>query len=102
VLGMGEPKLVVQVKSEAGPVGLPVVQQLHGAMAAHGAIGLLVAWGGITKQARQYLSTQRFAIKIWDSEDLLARVFKHYAVLPADIRTDLPLKQVWTLIEDTG
>lgn len=102
VLGLGEPKLVVQVKSEAGPVGLPVVQQLQGAMAAHGAIGLLVAWGGITRQARQYLSTQRFAIKIWDSEDLLDRVFKHYAVLPADVRADLPLKQVWTLVEETG
>jgi restriction system protein len=102
VLGLGEPKIVVQVKSEAGPVGLGVLQQLQGAVAAHGAIGLLVAWGGITKQARQYLSTQRFAIKIWDSEDLLGRVFKHYAVLPADVRADLPLKQVWTLVEETG
>ncbi|MFC6094691.1 restriction endonuclease [Saccharothrix lopnurensis] len=44
----GEPKLVVQVKSETGQVGLPVVQQLQGAMAAYSAIGLLVAWGGIT------------------------------------------------------
>ncbi|WP_053720555.1 restriction endonuclease [Saccharothrix sp. NRRL B-16348] len=101
-LGLGEPRLVVQVKSEAGPVGLPVVQQLQGAMAAHGAIGLLVAWGGITRQARQYLSTQRFAIKVWDSEDLLTRVFQHYAALPADVRADLPLKQVWTLVEETG
>ncbi|MEU4767673.1 restriction endonuclease [Actinosynnema sp. NPDC023794] len=101
-LGLGEPRLVVQVKSEAGQVGLPVVQQLQGAMAAHGAVGLLVAWGGITKQARQYLSTQRFAIKVWNSEDLLARVFQHYAALPADVRADLPLKQVWTLVEETG
>lgn len=101
-LGLGEPRLVVQVKSEAGQVGLPVVQQLQGAMAAHGAVGLLVAWGGITRQARQYLSTQRFAIKVWNSEDLLARVFQHYAALPADVRADLPLKQVWTLVEETG
>lgn len=101
-LGLGEPRLVVQVKSEAGPVGQQVVQQLQGAMAAHGAVGLLVAWGGITRQARQYLSTQRFAIKVWNSEDLLERVFQHYPALPADVRADLPLKQVWTLVEETG
>ncbi|ATE55397.1 hypothetical protein [Actinosynnema pretiosum] len=35
------------------------------------AAGLLVAWGGITKQAEQYLSTQRFTIEVWDSELLL-------------------------------
>ena len=33
--------------------------------------GLLVAWGGVTKQAKDLLSTQRFAIRIWDSETLL-------------------------------
>ncbi|XVV07941.1 restriction endonuclease [Actinosynnema sp. CA-248983] len=93
---------MVQVKSEAGQVGLPVVQQLQGAMAAHGAVGLLVAWGGITRQARQYLSTQRFAIKVWNSDNVLARVFRHYAALPADVRADLPLKQVWTLVEESG
>ncbi|WP_433270868.1 restriction endonuclease [Actinosynnema sp. CS-041913] len=82
---LGEPRLVVQVKSEAGQVGLPVVRQLQGAMAAHGVVGLLVAWGGITRQACQYLSTQRFAIKVWNSDNLLAHVFEHYAALPADL-----------------
>ncbi|XVS61869.1 restriction endonuclease [Actinosynnema sp. CA-299493] len=101
-LGLGEPRLVVQVKSEAGRVGLPVVQQLQGAMSAHGAIGLLVAWGDITDHARRYLSTQRFAIKVWNSKDLLDRVFRHYAALPPNLRADLPLKQVWTLVEETG
>ncbi|GAA2690804.1 MULTISPECIES: restriction endonuclease [Actinosynnema] len=99
-LGLGEPRLVVQVKSEAGQVGLPVVQQLQGAATAHGAAGLLVAWGGITKQAKQYLSTQRFTIKVWDSELLLERVFANYPALPAELRAELPLRQVWALVED--
>ncbi|MFB9433518.1 restriction endonuclease [Streptoalloteichus tenebrarius] len=103
VLGLGAPRLVVQVKSEATAVGLPVVQQLLGAMTAQGADqGLLVAWGGITRQARQHLASQRFAIRIWEAGDVLDRLFRHYRGLPADIQADLPLKQVWTLVEEAG
>lgn len=98
LLGLSDPKVVVQVKSEAGAVGLPVVQQLQGAIATHAANqGLLVAWGGITREARRYLSTQRFAIKVWDSNDVLDKLFAYYRELPADVRRDLPLKQVWTI-----
>jgi restriction system protein len=103
LLGLGSPKLVVQVKSEAGPVGAPVVQQLQGAITMHRAdYGLLVAWGGVTKPAKELLSTQRFAISIWDSEALLAEVLKHYRDLPDAIRADLPLTQIWTLAEEAG
>lgn len=103
LLGLGSPKIVVQVKSEAGPVGAPIVQQLQGAISMQGAdYGLLVAWGGVTKQAKELLSTQRFAISIWDSEALLAEILKHYRDLPDAIRTELPLKQVWTLAEEPG
>ena len=103
LLGLGSPRIVVQVKSEAGPVGAPIVQQLQGAITMHGAdYGLLVAWGGVTKQAKQLLSTQKFAISIWDSEALLAEVLKHYRDLPDAIRADLPLTQVWTLAEEAG
>jgi restriction system protein len=98
LLGLSAPKVVVQVKSEAGAAGLPVVQQLQGAIATHNASqGLLVAWGGITRDARRYLSTQRFAIKVWDSNDVLDKLFAYYHRLPADVRRDLPLKQVWTV-----
>ncbi len=52
-LGLDEPRLVVQVKSEAGAVGSPIVQQLLGTMSGHQAQqGLLVAWGGLTEAGR--------------------------------------------------
>lgn len=103
LLGLESPKIVVQVKSEAGPVGAPIVQQLQGAKTMHQAEhGLLVAWGGVTKQAKDLLSTQRFAIRIWDSETLLDEIKKHYRDLPDAIRADLPLTQVWTLAEEAG
>jgi restriction system protein len=103
LLGLESPRIVVQVKSEAGPVGAPIVQQLQGAITMHRAdYGLLVAWGGVTRQAKELLSTQRFAISVWDSETLLAEVLKHYRDLADTIRADLPLRQVWTLAEEAG
>lgn len=50
LLGLDDP-ILVQVKS-GSQVGSPVVNQLHGVMASHGARqGLLVAWGGLTKSS---------------------------------------------------
>ena len=102
-LGLDEPQLVVQVKSETGPVGSPVVQQLLGAMSHHQAQqGLLVAWGGLKKPAEQLLATQYFRVRVWTSKELLEAVFRTYARLPEEIRSDLPLKQVWALVEEPG
>ncbi len=102
-LGLDEPRLVVQVKSEAGAVGSPVVQQLMGAMNSHQTSqGLLVAWGGITKQARQLLANQYFRVRVWSSAELLEALFRTYERLPEDIRTEVPLKRVWSLVEDVG
>lgn len=100
-LGLDDPRLVVQVKSEAGPVGSPVVQQLLGAMSHHQAQqGLLVAWGGLTKPAEALLSTQYFRVRVWTSQELLEAIFRNYQRLPEEIRSELPLKQVWTLVEE--
>ncbi len=102
-LGLDSPRLVVQVKSEAGSVGSPVVQQLLGAMSNHRAEqGLLVAWGGITKAAEQLLATQYFRVRVWSAKELLEAVFRTYPRLPEEIRGDLPLKQVWALVEEPG
>lgn len=99
-LGLESPRIVGQVKSEPTPVGAPVVQQLQGAISAHGADqGLLVALGGLTAPARAALAHQKFTIRVWDSDDLLQAVFEVYTQLPEDIRSDLPLKQMWTLVQ---
>ncbi|MFD0921799.1 restriction endonuclease [Saccharopolyspora rosea] len=103
LLGLDPPRLLVQVKSEATAVGDPVVQQLEGVVSRQGADqGLLVAWGGITREARQMVNTRRFAVKVWNSEDVLTGVFRNYSRLPAAIREELPLKQVWTLVAEPG
>lgn len=100
-LGLDPPRIVAQVKSDASPVGAPVVQQLQGAMAAHGADqALLVAWGGVTRQARQVLESQQFRIRVWDADDLVDELCHSYARLPEELRAELPLQQVWTVVPE--
>jgi len=98
-LGLDSPRVIVQVKSEAGPVGAPVVMQLSGAMANNNCEqGLLVAWGGVTKPAREELKKVRATL--WDSDQLIERIFRVYARLPDVTRAELPLRQVWVLVEE--
>jgi restriction system protein len=100
-LGLDNPRLVVQVKSDANPVGAEVVQKLQGALGSHGADqALLVAWGGLNGHARAQLVNQHFRLRIWDADDLVDAVCRNYVALPEEVRAELPLKQVWALVED--
>ena len=99
VLGLDNP-ILVQVKSGA-QVGSPVVNQLHGVMATHGADqGLLVAWGGLTKQAQDTVQNHKLRVRVWQAADVVDAVLSNYERLPAEIRTALPLKRVW-MLQDT-
>lgn len=54
--------------------------------------GLLVAWGSLTGPAREGLRTQRLTVRVWDSEDVLDRLFSVYDRLSDETRASLPLK----------
>jgi restriction system protein len=96
-LGLDSPRVLVQVKSGA-QVGSPVVTQLHGVMSTHGAEqGLLVAWGGLTKPARDALKNQHLRVRVWESTDVMQAVLRTYDRLPETVRTPLPLRRVWML-----
>ena len=102
-LGLDSPTLIVEVKSEAGPIGAPVVRGLQGAMAPHKADqGLLVAWGGLNKPAIAAIRTDRLTIRVWDAEDVLDHLFAVYDRLPDETRARIPLKRAWVLDEETG
>jgi restriction system protein len=74
---------VVQVKSEASPVGDPVVQTLQGAMTRFQADqALLVAWGGVNRQAEKFLETTKFTIRVWDANDLIESLLRCYERFP--------------------
>lgn len=102
-LGLDSPTLIVEVKSEAGQIGAPIVRGLQGAMASHKADqGLLVAWGGLNKSATAAIRTDRLSIRVWDAEDVLDRLFRSYDQLPDQVKTRIPLKRSWVLDQETG
>jgi len=102
-LGLDRPSLIVEVKSEPGPVGANVVRSLHSAMTQHRADqGLLVAWGGVTGPAKREFAQQRTQLRIWDAEEVMKRLFATYDQLPATTRALIPLKQAWVLDDEGG
>ena len=99
-LGLDQPWLVVQVKSQPTPVGDDVVQKLQGAMTRFKANqALLVALGGVSQQAKARLANEQFSVRVWSAEDLLNNLLRVYDHLSEDIRAQLPLKQIWVLVE---
>ena len=99
-LGLDSPRLVVQVKSDAQPIGDPVVQTLQGAMTRFNAEqALLVAWGGVNKHAEKFLETTKFTIRVWDSTAVMNALFRTYPLLPEELRAEIPLKQVWIPVD---
>jgi restriction system protein len=101
LFGLDEPRIIAQVKSSPTPVDVKVVRELHGVLTTHGADqGLLVAWGGINKKAKDELKNQFFRIRVWDSDDLIDALIRSYPKLPEELRAELPLKEIWTVVEE--
>jgi len=91
------------VKSEATQIGVPCSTSFKGAVSSHQADqALLVAWGGLTKQAEQLRLTQRLRVRVWTDEDILDRLFDTYDRLPDLTRAAIPLKRAWVLAQETG
>jgi len=100
-LGLDSPTLIVEVKSEPTAIDVKVMRGLHSAMTQHRSDqGLLVAWGGVTSAASREFLRDRTSFRIWDSEELLNRLFETYERLPASTRSRIPLKQAWVLDEN--
>lgn len=100
-LGFGSPRICVQVKSEQNPIDHPTFSQLLGTMQAVGADqGLLVAWGGFKASIDREIPRNFFKVRFWDQQALLDQLFEHYDALDEEIRAELPLKRIWTVVPD--
>lgn len=98
-LGFEPPRLAVQVKSGDAPVDVKVLRELQGVMKNFGAEqGLVVAWSGYRQSVPREATRLFFEIRLWDSNDLIDMVQAHYDALPEAIRSELPLKRIWTLV----
>jgi restriction system protein len=100
-LGLDAPRLCVQVKSQNSPIDVNVLRALLGTMKTFDAgQGLLVGWGGFTKAAAQEAKQGYFAVRLWESRDLVEAIYRTYEQLQAEIQAELPLKKVWVLVEE--
>jgi restriction system protein len=98
-LGFGSPKICVQVKSEQMRIDRPTLSQLLGSMQAVGADqGLLVSWGGFKSTVEREVPQHFFKVRLWDQTELLNQLFEHYDRLDEEIRAEIPLRRIWTLV----
>ena len=99
-MGFGEPRVCVQVKSGDSPLDRPTLDQLIGVMQnVQASQGLLVSWGGFKSSVDKEEATQFFRVRLWDQGDLIDQVLAHYDTLDEEIRSGLPLKQIWVVAE---
>ena len=97
-MGFDPPRLCVQVKSGDQPQDVKTLRELHGVLKTFGAQqGLLVAWGGFKTTVVEEARRLFFEIRLWDADNLVDALLETYDRLPAELRTELPLKRIWTL-----
>jgi restriction system protein len=102
-LGMESPRLCVQVKSGDSPVDVKVVRELQGVMTKVDADqALLVAWAGLTKPAELEARAQFFRLRVWTADDVIDATTTVYDRLPDDLQAELPLKRIWTVVQDSA
>jgi len=76
-LGFDNPRICVQVKSSSSQADVKVLRELRGVMAkVQAKQGLLVSWGGFTKEAIKEARDAFFSTRLWDAGDLLDAIFK--------------------------
>lgn len=99
-MGFGQPRLCVQVKSGRGAVDLPDYNRLQGSIGSFGADhGLLVSLGDFTRTVRNENERSFFQIRLWGPNDLVEKLLETYDELPADIRSEIPLRNRRILVE---
>lgn len=99
-LGFGNPRICVQVKSSDMPVDSPTLNQLIGSMQnVQADQGLLVSWGGFKSSIDREIPAQFFRVRLWDQDDLVDALLSNYDKLDEDLRTDIPLKRIWTVAD---
>jgi|694.fasta_scaffold101765_3 restriction system protein len=97
-LGFGNPRICVQVKSTDSPVERVVLDQLIGTMQNfHADQGLLISWGGFKQSVEKERASQFFRVRLWTRNDLIENLLAHYDTLDEGIRSELPLKRIWTI-----
>lgn len=98
-LGFEDPRICIQVKSSYTPADVKILRELQGVMSSVGAEqALLVSWGGFNSAAKQEAKNAFFTTRLWDQGDILAEIFKYYEHFDDELKAELPLKRIWSLV----
>jgi len=101
ILGFGDPKLAIQVKSQDNPVDAKELREFRTSMKDSGAQhGLFVAWGGYNKAAAKEARNLFFDLRLWTADDIISAIQENYDKLSDDLQAELRLKRIWTLVKD--
>jgi hypothetical protein len=55
---------------------------------------------GFRSSVGRETASQFFRVRLWDAEEVIKQLLAQYDRLPAEIRQELPLKQVWTVASE--
>ena len=100
-MGFDEPRLCVQVKSTDTAIGSKDYDELKGVMQKFGAVhGLFVSWGGFKGSVEDEAKRDFFSIRLWNAEKLISEIQEVYSNLPTDLRSELPMQQIWMLMDE--
>jgi restriction system protein len=97
-LGLESPRICVQVKSTEAQVDRPTMDQLVGTMQNVGAeYGLLVSLSGFKISVERERAMQFFKVRLWGADDIIRELLENYNKLSPEIKSEIPLKQIWTV-----
>jgi restriction system protein len=100
-LGFESPRICVQVKSTASQCDVKTLRELSGVVSKKKADqGLLVSWSGFTEPLYREAKDDFFVFRLWDSDDLIKALFENYDRLDEELKAELPLKRIWTLVHE--
>ena len=91
VFGFEQPRIIVQVKHQAGRVGLDVVQRLNGTLGP-GEKGLLVSTGGFAAGTERQAGPN---IALLDGQKVVDYFIEYYESIPSEYKAKVPLKRVY-------
>lgn len=98
--GFGGQKILVQVKTQDVPIGIDIVDRLVGTMRNYKADNaILVSWSGIKNNVEAEKKSKFFEIRFWDRDDVIDELLKNYDKLSDQLRSEVPLKRIWTLTQ---
>jgi restriction system protein len=99
--GFDSPKICVQVKSGNQPLDVGALRELNGVAPKFRADqGLLVSWGGFKQSLLKESKDSFFKVRLWTPDNLVDAILRNYDRLPNEIKAELPLKRIWTLVSE--